>query len=399
MDRMRRMSNAASPRVLAGYRVIEHGEFITGPFAAMLLADMGAEVIKVERPDIGDRFRSFESGLYGPQFQAFNRNKQSITLDLEQSEDRFVLHQLIASADVYLQNFRPGVIERLGFGHDTVRAANPRLVYCSISGFGETGPYAHRPAYDTVAQAFSGYLSLFASADAPRMVGPATADSVTGMYAAIGILGALLERHATGKGRLVEIAMMAATAHFAIEQYHHYFSTGIVPGPGDRGRVSQSFAFRCSDGKGLALHLSSPVPFWEGLIKAIDSPALARDPRFARRMDRVHNHEALESELRAIFATRPRDEWLHRLDAADVPHAPILTLDEVVRDPQARELGIEQTVRHPTEGEVRTIGNPIVFDGAPGPLNPPPTLDEQGPAIRGALAARAKPGASNKDIP
>jgi crotonobetainyl-CoA:carnitine CoA-transferase CaiB-like acyl-CoA transferase len=392
------MSTPDAPRVLAGYRVVEHGEFITGPFAAMLLADMGAEVIKVERPHTGDRFRSFESGLYGPQFQAFNRNKRSITLDLERSDDQDVLRRLIGTADVYLQNFRPGVIERLGFGHQAVRAANPRLVYCSISGFGPTGPYAHRPAYDTVAQAFSGYLSLFASREAPRMLGPATADSVTGMYAALGILGALLERHATGKGRLVEVAMMAATAHFAIEQFHHYFSTGIVPGPADRGRVSQSFAFRCSDGKGLALHLSSPVPFWEGLLQATESPALARDPRFATRMDRVHNHEALEAELRAIFATRPRDEWLRRLDVADVPHAPILALDEVLRDPQARELGIDQAMCHPTEGELRTLRNPLTFDGASGPLDAPPTLDEHGDAVRDDLAARAPADPSGKDL-
>jgi crotonobetainyl-CoA:carnitine CoA-transferase CaiB-like acyl-CoA transferase len=383
--------NAPPSNVLAGYRVIEHGEFITGPYTALLLADMGAEVIKVERPGTGDRFRSFETGLYGPQFQAFNRNKQSIELDLEQASECAVLHQLLKSADVYIQNFRPGVVDRFGFGVDEVRRLNPRLVYCSISGFGNDGPYAHRPAYDTVAQALSGFLSMFVSPEAPRIVGPATADSVTGLYAACGILGALLGRHATGQGRLVEVSMLAAIAHFSIEQYHRYFVTNEVPGPSDRGRVSQSFAFRCSDGKLISIHLSSPKQFWDGLLVAAESPRLASDPRFLNRMDRVRNHEALGAALQTIFAARPRDEWLRRLDAADVPHAPILGLDEALEDPQARHMGIAQEMAHPTEGMLRTIRTPIIFDRQRGgaDISAPPTLNEHGPRIRAALAQDA----------
>ena len=381
-----------TPKVLAGYRVIDHGEFITGPYTALLLADMGAEVIKVERPGTGDRFRSFEKGLYGPQFQAFNRNKQSIQLDLEQATERAVLDDLLSTADVYIQNFRPDTISRFGFGADEVRKRNPRLVYCSISGFGNDGPYAHRPAYDTVAQALSGFLSMFVSPESPRIVGPATADSVTGLYAACGILGALLGRHATGQGRHVEVSMVAAIAHFSIEQYHRYFVTGEVPGPSDRGRVSQSFAFRCSDGKLISIHLSSPTQFWDGLLQAIEAPQLASDPRFLGRMDRVHNHEALDAALRPIFAARTRDAWLQRLDSADVPHAPVLGLDEALDDPQARHLGIEQAMHHPTEGTLRTIRTPIVFDGEQGGAGTtaPPTLNEHGAQIRAALAKTGK---------
>jgi crotonobetainyl-CoA:carnitine CoA-transferase CaiB-like acyl-CoA transferase len=385
---------AASSKVLAGYKVIEQGEFITGPYAALLLADMGAEVIKVERPGTGDRFRSFETGLYGPQFQAFNRNKQSIELDLEQASEREVLHRLLETADVYIQNFRPGVVEQFGFGADEARRRNPRLVYCSISGFGADGPYAHRPAYDTVAQALSGFLSMFVAPEAPRIVGPATADSVTGLYAACGILGALLGRHSTGEGRLVEVSMLGAIAHFSIEQYHRYFATDEVPGPSDRGRVSQSFAFQCSDGKLLAIHLSSPKQFWEGLLVATEAPELGSDPRFKDRMDRVRNHEALGEALRAIFARRPREDWLERLDTADVPHAPILGLDEALDDPQARHLGLAQAMEHPTEGVVRTIRTPIIFDrqrdGAD--TEAPPTLNEHGARIREALLRDDAPG-------
>src|SRR4029453_7618303 len=259
------MPSDEAVKVLAGCRVIEHGEFITGPYTAMLLGDLGADVIKVERPGRGDPFRSFEEGLYGPQFQAFNRNKQSIQLDLAQASEREVMRQLLETADGYIQNFRPGVVEVLAFGSAALTTLNPRLVHCSITGFGRDGPYADRPAYDTVGQALSGFLSMFVDRDRPRIVGPATADSVTGLYAACGILGALFARNATGHGRHVEVAMTAAMAHFSIEQYHRYFVTGVVPNTTDRGRVSQSFAFGCADGALIAVHLSSPGEFWEGV--------------------------------------------------------------------------------------------------------------------------------------
>jgi crotonobetainyl-CoA:carnitine CoA-transferase CaiB-like acyl-CoA transferase len=375
---------------LAGYRVVDHGEFITAPYTAMLLGDLGAEVIKVERPDGGDRFRSFESGTYGPQFQAFNRSKQSVVLDLETESDRETLRALLATADVYVQNFRPGAAERMGLGADELRARHPRLVYCAISGFGPDGPYASRPAYDTVGQALSGFLSMFVMPEAPRIVGPATADSVTGLYAACGIMAALLERERSGRGRSVHVPMVAAMAHFSIEQYHRYFATGEVPGPSDRGRVSQSFALACSDARLIAIHLSSPAKFWEGLVAACERPALARDPRFATRMDRVHNHEALADALRPIFAERPRAEWLRRLVERDVPHAPVLGLDEALDDPQMKHLALDKTLTHPVEGSVRTLRTPIFLDGErdDDDMTAPPALDEHGPALRARFRKR-----------
>lgn len=376
--------------MLAGCRVIDYGSFITGPYTAVLLADLGAEVIKVERPGIGDPFRSFERGLYGPQFQAFNRNKKSIVVDLNDGADRKVMEQLIAESDVLIENYRPGVMAKLGFDYAASSALNPRLVYCSISGFGPDGPYAGRPAYDTVAQAASGYLSLFLSPEEGTIKGPAAADAATGLYAAYGILGALLERERTGRGHLVEVSMMAAMAHFASEPFQHYFVRGILPEPQDRARTSQSFAFGCADGKVIAIHLSSPTKFWQGLLAALERPDLAQDRRFAERMDRVHNYKALEEVLRPVFLTRPRDEWVERLAGADVPHAPVLNLQEVLDDPQARHLGIEREVVHPVEGRVRTIANPVVFDrGARGDgIVAPPALDEHGAEIRAWLKTR-----------
>ncbi len=385
--------------MLAGCRVIDYGSFITGPYTSALLADFGAEVIKVERPGIGDPFRSFEQGLYGPQFQAFNRNKKSIVIDLKSAADRDVMRQLIAECDVLVENYRPGVMARLGFDYATASAINPRLVYCSITGFGPDGPYAQRPAYDTVAQGASGYLSLFLSPQEGTIKGPAAADAATGLYAAYGILGALLERERSGHGHLVEVSMMAAMAHFASEPFQHYFVRGILPEPQDRARTSQSFAFGCADGKVLAIHLSSPAKFWEGLLAALERPELADDPRFAGRMDRVQNYKALEQALRPTFLTRPRDEWVRRLAEADVPHAPVLNLQEVLDDPHAKHLGIEREVVHPVEGPVRTIANPVSFDRRRSgeAMTAPPTLDEHGPEIRAWLAARRRVAGSSED--
>ena len=192
--------------VLSGIRVVEQGTFITGPACGMLLGDLGADVVKVEQPGTGDPFRAFKGGLYSPHYQTYNRNKRSVTLDPKDAGDRDVLDALVESADVYIQNFRPGVADKLGVGAARLRALNPRLVYCSISGFGATGPAAARPAYDTVAQAASGFLNLLVNPENPRVVGPAIADALTGFYAAYGVLGALVERGRSGKGRTVEVS-------------------------------------------------------------------------------------------------------------------------------------------------------------------------------------------------
>lgn len=377
-----------APGVLDGVRVLDYGSFITGPFAAMLLADLGAEVIKIERPGMGDPFRNFESGLYGPQFQAFNRNKQSIVIDLDKDDDRRLLHRLVAASDVFIENTRPGAMARRGLDHASLAAINPRLVYCAITGFGADGPYADHPAYDTVAQAASGYLSLFVSPGDTTIKGPAVADVVTGLYAANGILGALVRRGVTGQGSHVEVNMMGAVAHFASEPFQHYFSRGAVPAPAHRSHISQSFAFECADDRLLAVHLSSPTKFWEGLVAAVERPDLAVDPRFAGRMLRIENYDALEAELRVTFRTRPRDVWIERLAGHDVPHAPVHRLDDVLADPQAAHLGLEAVAEHPQEGTVRGIASPIRFDGRrAAPFEPPPTLDEHGPSLRRTFAA------------
>jgi len=372
--------------VLKGLKVIEQGTFITGPAAGMLLGDLGADVIKVEQPKTGDPFRAFKDGLYSPHYQTYNRNKRSITLDPKDAADLEVLDALIAQADVYIQNFRPGVAEKLGVGAERLRALNPRLIYCSISGFGATGPAADRPAYDTVAQAASGFLNLLINPENPRVVGPAIADSLTGFYAAYGVLGALFERSRTGLGRKVEVSMLEAMAHFNLDAFTHFFQVDEVMGPYSRPRVSQSYVLRCADDKWIALHMSSPEKFWRGLAVAIEHPRLFEDERFATREARIDNQEQLIQLLGERFRAQPRDEWCRRLAHEDVPHAPMYDTSEALEDPQAKHLQLMATAEHPVMGLFRTVRSPVSFDGERAlEVRPPPTLGEHNEEIRAAL--------------
>jgi crotonobetainyl-CoA:carnitine CoA-transferase CaiB-like acyl-CoA transferase len=370
-------------KVLSGIRVIEQGTFITGPNAGMLLADLGAEVIKVEQPETGDPFRAFQGGLYSPHFQTYNRNKRSVTLNTKHEEDLAIFDQMIREADVYIQNFRPGAAERLGAGEKRLREINPRLIYCAISGFGQDGPAAGRPAYDTVAQAASGFLGLLINPENPRVVGPAMADSLTGFYAAYGILGALHERHATGVGRKVEVSMLESMCHFNLDAFTHYFSADEVMGPYSRPSVSQSYVLECSDGKWIALHMSSPQKFWQGLANVIERPNLFEDPLYCDRGQRIKNQDQLIVLLGTIFKRFDRSEWCRRLEEEDVPHAPMYDTSEALQDPQAQHLQLEISAPHPEHGEWRTVRSPVSFDGERSlEVTAPPVLGEYDAEIR-----------------
>lgn len=369
-------------KVLSGIKVLEQGTFITGPAAGMFLADLGAEVIKIEQPGTGDPFRAFRGGLYSPHFQTYNRNKRSITLNTKLPEDAAVFDELVKGADVYIQNFRPGTAERLGAGEAHLRGLNPRLVYCAISGFGQTGPAAGRPAYDTVAQAASAFLKLLVNPANPRVVGPAIADAMTGFYAAYGILGALVERGRTGVGRKVEVSMLEAMCHFNLDAFTHYFSEGEVMGPFSRPSVSQSYVLECADGLWIALHMSSPEKFWQGLANAIERPQLFEDPRFANREARIANQSELIVLLGGLFRQQDRATWCGRLEAEDVPHAPMYDTREAMEDPQARHLQLKVSAPHPEGGEWHTIRSPVSFDGERAlDVSAPPLLGADNEAI------------------
>ena len=376
-------------QILKDIRVVELGTYITGPAAGMHLADLGADVIKVERPGTGDPFRAFKGGLYSPHYQTYNRNKRSIALDTKQPEDLATLHDLIATADVFIQNFRPGVAEKLGAGEEELRKIRPDLIYCAISGFGTSGPSRDRPAYDTVAQAASGYLRLLTPPTNPRVIGPAIADAVTGQYAAMGILAALLERAKTGKGRRLDISMLEAMCHFNLDSFTHYYSVDEIMGPLSRPVVSQSYTFECSDGKWVAIHMSSPTKFWEGMLAATGQEQLKDDPRFAERLERIKHQDDLIDILTPVFKTKTRDAWCDLLLANEVPHAPAYDSNEALEDPQAQHLQIKVSTPSSELGTFTTVRPPYNFDGTPElQVAPPPTLDEHGDEIRAELARR-----------
>jgi len=372
-------------KALAGIRVVEQGTFITGPCCGMMLADLGADVIKIESPG-GDPYRAYQGGQYSPHFQAYNRNKRSLMLDMKQRTDRAIFEGLVREADVYIQNFRPGTAERLGAGVDRLQELNARLVCCSISGFGSSGPYVDRPSYDSVAQALSGFLSVVVDYQRPQFLGPALADAITGIYASQGILAALVQRGRTGTGSHVEVSMLEAMTHFAVEPFAAFFALGQTPTSADRPRLAQAYILRTADERLLAIHLSSLEKFWEGLVAALDAPELAIDPRFNPRERRIAEYETLAVELNKRFARKPLAYWVERLQVEDVPHAPVNRLDDVVNDPQVAHLGIVVPVESP-QTATRAVRPPVQFDGERAQsVRAAPLLDQHGASIRAALA-------------
>ena len=386
-------ANSGKPSALAGCKVLEIGRFVTGPYAAQLLADLGAEVIKIEDPKGGDPFRGWgRAGWdgYGAPFLGFNRNKKSLTLDLKDARGREIFMKLAGDADVFIENFRPGVAARLGVDYETLSAVSPRLIYCSVTGMGADGPYAQRPSYDIVGQGLSGLLSLLVDVKNPQPMGPAFADALTGLYAAYGILGALQAREKTGRGQRVETSLVQGTMAFMNEPFAGYFASGRVPDALDRPRASGVFCFVCADGKPIAIHLSSPNKFWEAFATAAGHPELLDDPRLKAHSGRHQHAGVIQQALAPDFAKKSRAEWTRILEQADVPFAPIYTLDEVVEDPQVQHLGMVQKTTHHERGEVRTLGFPVKLSDTPlGPVVAPSTLGEHTDEILAKLGLSA----------
>jgi crotonobetainyl-CoA:carnitine CoA-transferase CaiB-like acyl-CoA transferase len=369
--------------VLKNVTVVECSTFVTGPYAAALLADLGARVIKIESPPDGDPYRYFAPDpFFSFNFAHLNRNKESLALDLKSSKGKEIAVELLKRADVLVENFRPGTAERLGLGYDALRALNPRLVYCSISAFGQTGPYANKPGFDTLGQAVSGLLSLLTDPDEPKVMGMAVSDYVTGLSAGYGILGALLGREKSGDGCRVETSLLRATLSFIGETAAGYMRTGAVPNRMARVKNAHAFAFVCKDKLPIVIHCSVPEKFWLALLKAADRMDLAADPRFKTRDTRRQNYQALETTLAPVFLTRSRAEWLRRLEANDVPVVPLYNVAEVLKDPQVRHLDLVEELAHPQAGKLQFIGGPVRYDGlAKEQSTPPPLLGEHSTAI------------------
>lgn len=351
---------------LQGTMAVDLSGHVAGPFAGSLLGDLGCDVIKVELPDGGDTHRGrnplYEG--YGPSFRALNRNKRSLTLDLRRPEGREALLKLLEKADVLLENFRPETRARLGLDYERLSRLNPRLVHCSITGYGQEGPYRDKPGFDTIGQALSGMLSLMTDFDRPRVVGVSVTDHSTGVFAAYGVLAALLARHHTGRGQFVDASLLRTSLAFIESHMADYLNGGeaITRENFPRGRI---YCFVPGDGKPLVVHLSGHQKAWEGLVGAVGRRDLLDDPRFATRNDRWKRHYDIVPVLQAEFEKKPRAHWLEALDAAGVPNAPIYRIEEVLDDPQVREMGLPQEIRHPKMGPSNLIGNAVRLSDTP----------------------------------
>ena len=376
-------------RPLDGIRVVDLSRVLAGPYCSLLLADMGAEVIKVEEPGRGDDTRAWPPFVGGEAtyFMSVNRGKKSLTLNMKHAEGKAIHRRLLEGADVLLENFRPGPLERLGFGDAAVRGFNPRLVYCSISGFGESGPEAGRPGYDLIVQGESGIMDITGFPDGPPVkVGNSIADLAAGTMAAHGIVLALFARERTGQGQKVEIAMLEVMA--ALLTYHGqaYFATGTSPRR--RGNQHPSIVpyevFQAADGY-LTVGVANNS-LWLRFCQALGRPELAADPRFDTEARRVENREVLVPLLGTVFATAPVGHWLARLGEAGVPAGKIKEIGEVLESEHLRARGAVVSLAHPTAGPMRMVGPPIRLSGTPAEAAAPaPLLGEHTDEILGKL--------------
>jgi len=370
-------------KILDNITVIECATFVTGPYATALLADLGARVIKIEAAPNGDPYRYFAPDpVYSFNFAHLNRNKESLVLDLKAPKGKEICLVLLRKADVFVENFRPGTAQRLGIGYDALRAINPKLVYCSISAFGQTGPCAEKPGFDTLGQAMSGLLSLLSDPNDPKVMGMAVSDYVTGLSAAYGILGALLARANSGVGCRVETSLLQATLSFIGETAAGFMRTGNVPNRMARVKNAHAFALVCQDGKPLAIHCSVPEKFWLALLKAVERMNIAADQRFKTRDARRQNYELLEQTLAPTFKAKTREQWLKILEANDVPAVPLYNVAEVLDDPQVKHLGLIEELEHPQAGKLSFVGGPVHFDNlAKAEAQPPPLVGEHSEKI------------------
>ena len=366
-------------QALDGIRILDLGNYIAGPFAAMLLADMGAAVVKMENTGGGDPFRKWgqEPRMYSPLFRSYNRNKRSMTLNLRDPEGKEIFLKMAGEADVVIENFRPGVMDRLELGYERLKDLNPRLIYCGISAFGQSGPYRERPGFDTLGQCLSGLLSQIIDPKAPAPPGLAFSDHLGGLFACYGILIALMAREKSGKGQKVETSLMEASMAFIGRSIIQYFATGDVPDVESRGRTAGVYALLAGDGLPFVIHLSHLNKFFVSCAEAIGHPELADDPRFRDREDRLANYDELKALLQDIASTRPRQHWLDALGKHDVAHAPINRLDEVFEDPQVKHLDRIMELEHPKHGTIHTVRSGVNLSDTPFRVSAlPPELGE-----------------------
>jgi crotonobetainyl-CoA:carnitine CoA-transferase CaiB-like acyl-CoA transferase len=379
---------------LKGIKVVELAQIMAGPTCGMLLADMGADVIKLEKLPGGDDTRSYtEPAIAGESaaFMMLNRNKRGIAVNLKMPGGLEVAKRLLARADVVTENYRKGTLEKLGLGYDVLKALNPRLVYCAVSGYGRTGPYADKGGFDLIAQGFAGIMSVTGEPGGPpAKSGTSIADINAGIFAALGIVSALYAREQTGRGQMVETSLMEAAIQQTYWQSAIYFATGVNPGPSGSAHILTApyQAFPTQDGW---INVGGAnQPNWERIVKVIGRPELAADPRFLTNSDRMRNLAALTPLIAERLVARPSAEWIREFDAAGVPVGPVNKIGDMLADPQvaARDMVLE--VEHPKVGTMKSLGFPVKFsEGAGAMRRAAPLLGQHTREVLGELGYSA----------
>ncbi len=366
------------PTPLDGIKVLDCSQILAGPYCSMLLADMGADVVKIEKPSGGDDTRRMGPPFLEGEsaaFLAMNRNKRSVVLDFKHADGVAAMRRMLADADVIVENYRAGVMGRLGLDYDSVRELNPGIIYCSISGFGRTGPYAERAGFDLIAQGMSGVMSFTGIPGSPPVkVGVPMADLNAGLYSAYGILSAYIHKLKSDEGQYLEVSIMEAALAYTVWESASYFATGNVPPPlGSAHRLSAPYqALRTADG-----HITIGAPNqsnWERLCKAMGREDLLADERYTDNAVRLMNREALEKDLEETFETRSTREWCEVLDSSGVPAGPIYDMEQVWADEQVQARGMDVTLEHPKVGSIRNIGLAAKLYGSPGRIHSPAPL-------------------------
>ena len=373
------------PGPLEGVRVLDTTQILSGPFSTMLMADMGADVIKVERPGTGDPARGNgpflgDNDEFSTYFMSINRGKRSVCLDLASPKGKELFIELVKQSDVVMENFRPGAMKRLGLAYDDLKAHNPRLVYASVSGFGQTGPYASRPALDVIVQGMGGIMSITGEPDrGPVRVGASVGDITAALFATVAITSALLERERSGQGQYIDISMMDCQAAIMENAFMRYFALGEVPQRlGTRHPISTPFqAFESKDGHVVVALMGGSTDQWPLFCAAIDHPELIDDERYTTGWLRTQNYDQLIPVLNEAMAQRTTDDWVEVMGEFGLPCGPVQDIAQVANDPQiaARDMFVD--VPHPVLGSVRMAGNPIKMSRTPAePKGAPPVLGE-----------------------
>ena len=367
-------------KALEGLKVLDLTRVLAGPYATMILADMGADVIKIEMPETGDDSRQFGPYIAGESayFMSMNRNKRSMTMNLKSEKSKELFKEMIKEADVIVENYRPGTMEKLGLGYDVIKEINPKIIYAASSGFGHTGPYSKRAAYDAVVQAMGGVMSITGELGGkPTKVGSSIGDIIAGMYTAIGILGALAYRNESGKGQKVDVAMLDSQVSILENAVARYAASGVSPGPiGNRHPSIIPFEdFETSNGS-IMIAAGNDTLF-KSLVKVLDAEELGEDERFNTNPKRGENYDELRPLLAEPLKTKTTEEWIDILNDAGVPNGPINDIEGVVNDPQvkAREMIVE--VDHPVAGKTKMPGVPVKMSETQGEVRTPaPTLGQ-----------------------